>query len=72
MNILPRIALPVLLTCAASQANADTNLESARQSLKDYGLARCLLAAWPEDSSVRDDVAAASQALHYMGQGTHC
>lgn len=71
MNIFHRIALPAILAFTSAQASADTTLESARQSLKDYGLARCLLAAWPDDSPARDDVAAASRALHYMGQGKH-
>ena len=71
MNILLRIALPALLACATSQISANPNLEAARHSLRDYGLARCLLAAWPDDSPARDDVAAASRALHYMNMGRH-
>ncbi|PRB77522.1 hypothetical protein CQ007_16430 [Pseudomonas sp. MYb185] len=61
----------LIIFLGGNAAAADEGLVSARQSLADYGLARCLMAAWPETSVIRDDIAAASGALHHMGRGAH-
>lgn len=44
---------------------------AARQSLKNYGLSRCLLDAYPQPGALRDDVAKAVGAYHFMGRGQH-
>lgn len=44
---------------------------AARQSLKNYGLSRCLLTAYPQPGALRDDVAEAVGAYHFMGRGQH-
>ncbi len=56
--------------CATSQA--DIAAGEARQSLKNYGFSRCLLNALPEEESVlREDLASASRAYHFTGNGVH-
>lgn len=62
--------LASLLISVSSVALADP-LADARQSLKNYGLTRCLLQTLPEQSDIRADVAAASRAYHFMGSGQH-
>lgn len=44
---------------------------AARQSLKNYGLSRCLLDAYPQPGALTDDVAKAVGAYHFMGRGQH-
>lgn len=44
---------------------------AARQSLKNYGLSRCLLDAYPQPGALKDDMAEAISAYHLMGQGQH-
>lgn len=44
---------------------------AARQSLKNYGLSRCLLDAYPQPGALRDAVAEAVGAYHFMGRGQH-
>ncbi|HDZ55207.1 MAG TPA: hypothetical protein ENI17_11715 [Pseudomonas xinjiangensis] len=61
-----------LLVSGCSTGLADTAAAEARQSLKNYGLSRCLLEALPEEESVlREDLASASRAYHFMGNGAH-
>lgn len=62
------LAATLLLSSCTS---AHPDLAQARQSLKDYGLARCILAAMPQASDMYSDFSAASHALHFMGRGFH-
>lgn len=62
------LAATLLLSSCTS---AHPDLAQARQSLKDYGLARCILAAMPQASDMHSDFSAASHALHFMGRGFH-
>ncbi|PCC98300.1 hypothetical protein [Halopseudomonas pelagia] len=66
------LLLATLLMSGCATNLADTATEDARQSLKNYGLTRCLLEALPEEQSVlREDLASASRAYHFMGKGAH-
>ncbi|PKM05004.1 MAG: hypothetical protein CVV16_02335 [Gammaproteobacteria bacterium HGW-Gammaproteobacteria-6] len=66
----PLLALLLLSGCSVELA--DSADEEARQSLKNYGLSRCLLDSQPEEASaLREDLATASQAYHFMGNGAH-
>lgn len=64
--------LVAVLMSGCATGHADNSTEGARQSLKNYGLSRCLLEALPEENSVlREDLASASRAYHFMGNGAH-
>ena len=64
--------LVALLISGCATGHADNSTEEARQSLKNYGLSRCLLEALPEEDSVlRKDLTSASRAYHFMGNGAH-
>ncbi|MFT6465259.1 hypothetical protein [Pseudomonas sp. NyZ704] len=61
-----------LLMSGCATSLADTANDDARQSLKNYGLTRCLLEALPDQPSVlREDLASARRAYHFMGKGAH-
>ena len=66
------LLLAALLVSGCATGLNDTTLEEARQSLKNYGLSRCLLENLPrDDSALREDLASASRAYHFMGKGRH-
>ena len=66
------LLLAALLVSGCSTGLADTALEEARQALKNYGLSRCVLEVLPEEeSALREDLASASHAYHFMGNGAH-
>lgn len=66
------LLLSALLMSGCATGLADTANDDARQSLKNYGLTRCLLEALPDQPSVlREDLASASHAYHFMGKGAH-
>ena len=57
------LLLASLLMSGCATSLADTANDDARQSLKNYGLTRCLLEALPDQPSVlREDLASASRA----------
>lgn len=61
-----------LLVSGCAIGQSDTATGEARQSLKNYGLSRCLLEALPEqESGLREDLTSASRAYHFMGNGAH-
>ena len=64
--------LVAILMSGCATGHADNSTEGARQSLKNHGLSRCLLEALSEEDSVlREDLASASRAYHFMGNGAH-
>jgi hypothetical protein len=48
-----------------------THIEQARQSLKNYGLSRCILAPFNERSALEKDIALSANAYSFMGKGMH-
>lgn len=64
--------LAALLMSGCSMGQADVAVGDAQQSLKNYGLSRCLLEALPtEETAMRKDLTSASRAYHFMGKGVH-
>lgn len=71
-QIIKALLWLALLMSGCANSWADTATDDARQSLKNYGLTRCLLEALPDQPSMlREDLASASRAYHFMGKGAH-
>lgn len=70
-QIKPLMFFLTLATGAPVWAAPSEATLAARQSLKNYGLSRCLLTAYPQPGALRDDVAEAVGAYHFMGRAQH-
>lgn len=67
----PLMLILALAIGAPAWAGPPDAIREARQSLKNYGLSRCLLDAYPQPGPFREDVASAVGAYHFMGRGGH-
>ncbi|SER83964.1 hypothetical protein [Halopseudomonas bauzanensis] len=67
----PLMFFLALATGAPVWATPSEATLAARQSLKNYGLSRCLLTAYPQPGALRDDVAEAVGAYYFLGRGQH-
>nr|WP_178126061.1 hypothetical protein [Pseudomonas sp. Fl5BN2] len=56
---------------ACSTAQATSEVDAARQSLKNYGLAHCLADRFPEPSAMRQDVGRAVGMYGVLGAGLY-
>ncbi|WP_150618137.1 hypothetical protein [Pseudomonas fluorescens] len=52
-------------------ASAAVDVQAARLSLKNYGLAYCIANQFPDKSDVRDDIGIAIGIYGFMGSGMH-
>ncbi|MBS7561999.1 hypothetical protein KHO49_27030 [Pseudomonas sp. RC4D1] len=59
------------LAAACSAAQATSEVDAARQSLKNYGLANCLAERFPEPSAMRRDVGHAVGMYGVLGIGLY-
>ena len=67
----PLMLILALAIGAPAWAGPPDAIREARQSLKNYGLSRCLLDAYPQPGPFREDVTEAVGAYHFMGRGQH-
>lgn len=73
MGINLRLPILVLSLSVTATINAGvlSNIEEARQSLKDYALASCLKKVEPEKTVLSEDLGRMMGSLHFMGKGKH-
>ncbi|GFM67419.1 hypothetical protein PSCICJ_35370 [Pseudomonas cichorii] len=64
-------ALFFLAAGFGSAAYGAVDVAAARQSLKDYGLANCIVKQFPDESDVKSDIKLAIGAYGFMGGGMH-
>lgn len=62
--------LGLLTGCVASTRSIDQSILEARNTLKDYALASCLIAIEPQNSLARD-LAGMKRAHSFMGKGKY-
>ncbi|WP_277760308.1 hypothetical protein [Pseudomonas sp. A34-9] len=66
----PIICLLSLLSPYLALAD-ETQIEQARQTLKNYGLSQCILKPFNESSALEKDITLSANAYSFMGKGMH-
>ncbi|MGV8886873.1 MAG: T6SS amidase immunity protein Tai4 family protein [Pseudomonas sp.] len=66
-----RIILLALLLMSGRAISAQVDIDKARETLKDYGLANCISRQFKGESEIKSDIGLAIGAYSSMGKGQH-
>lgn len=66
-----RLVVLALLLVSGQALSAGINIDKARETLKDYGLANCISSQFKNESDIKSDIGLAIGAYSSMGKGQH-
>ncbi|WP_223520039.1 type VI secretion system amidase immunity protein Tai4 [Pseudomonas sp. GL-B-19] len=70
MTHSPLIVLALLLV-SGQAISAEINIDKARETLKNYGLANCISSQFKNESEIKSDIGLAIGAYSSMSKGQH-
>ncbi|MHC8404573.1 hypothetical protein [Pseudomonas sp. TMB3-21] len=66
-----RLIVLALLLVSERAISTEINIDQARETLKNYGLANCVVGQFKDESEIKSDIGLAIGSYSSMGKGQH-